>query len=468
MAQYDFEGLIIGSGPAGERAAVAAALLGKRVAVVERHSQIGGACLNTGTLPSKTLRESALFFSGLEQRGLYGVTPVIPGELTVPRFMFRTQRVVENELRLIERGLARYQVAVIEGAASLADAHTVCIQETGGATRRLTAEFILIATGTSPFRPRLIPFDDDQVYDSDTILRLDRIPETLTVLGAGVIGCEYACIFAAMGVRVTVLDGKDEILPFVDNEITALLLERMAQLGIDVCLREELATVEVIDDQRVRTTTKSGRVVEAEKFLFSAGRSGNVRGLGLETVGITPNERGVIPVNENYQTTVPNIYAAGDVIGFPALASTSMEQGRLAMRHAFDPNCRDRMAPLLPFGIYTIPEVSFVGATEEELREKKIDYVAGRASFAGTARGQIIGDTQGLLKLLFARDDHRLIGVHCIGEDATELIHVGLIAMQCGASLDLFTETVFNYPTLAEAYKHAAYDALGHGPEVAG
>jgi len=230
-----------------------------------------------------------------------------------------------------------------------------------------------------------------------------------------------------------------------------------------VLLREELATVEVISNRVVRATTKSGRVVEAEKFLFSAGRSGNVRGLGLENAGITPNERGLIPVNEMYQTAVPNIYAAGDVIGFPALASTSMEQGRLAMLHAFDPTCRECLAPLLPYGIYTIPEVSFVGDTEEALREKGIDYVAGRASYAATARGQIIGDTQGLLKLLFARADHKLLGVHCIGEDATELVHIGLMAMQLGGGLDCFINTVFNFPTLSEVYKHAAYDALGYG-----
>jgi NAD(P) transhydrogenase len=463
MARYDFDVVVIGSGPAGEKGAVAAALLGKGVAVVECQARVGGACLNTGTLPSKTLRESALFFSGIEQRGLYDVTPRIHGKLTVPRFMYRTQCVVESELHLIQRGLARHKVELIEGRASLADAHTVQVETAGGGTRKLTTDYILIATGTSPHRPDHIPFDDDQVYDSDTILALDRIPATLTVLGAGVIGCEYACIFAALGVQVTLLDGKDEILPFVDNEITTRLMDRMAQLKIQVMLREELADVEVVSDQVVRTTLKSGKTVEGEKFLFSAGRSGNVSGLGLENAGITPNSRGLIPVNEAYQTTVPHIYAAGDVIGFPSLASTSMEQGRLAMRHAFDPACRDRLAPLLPYGIYTIPEVSFVGDTEEALREKGAEYVVGRASYAACARGQIIGDTQGLLKLLFARADHRLLGVHCIGEDATELVHVGLMAMHLGGGLECFTESVFNFPTLTEAYKHAAYDALGYG-----
>src|SRR5437899_1722347 len=393
MAHYDYDGVVIGSGPAGEKGAVAAALLGKRVAIVERQPRVGGACINTGTVPSKTLRESALFFSGIEQRGLYDVMPRIPGKLTVPRFMYRTRRVVESELQLIQRGLARHKVELVEGSASLVDPHTVRVEAADGAVRKLTAGYLLIATGTSPHRPAQIPFDDDQVYDSDTILGLDRIPATMTVLGAGVIGCEYACIFAALGVQVTLLDSKDEILPFVDNEITARLMDRMAQLKIEVLLREELATVEVISDRVARATTKSGRVVEAEKFLFSAGRSGNVRGLGLENAGITPNERGLIPVNELYQTAVPNIYAAGDVIGFPALASTSMEQGRLAMLHAFDPACRDRLAPLLPYGIYTIPEVSFVGDTEEALREKGTDYFSGRAFYADTARGQIIGDT---------------------------------------------------------------------------
>ncbi len=463
MAQSDYDVVVIGSGPAGEKGAVAAALLGKRVAVVECQPRVGGACLNTGTLPSKTLRESALFFSGIEQRGLYDVMPRLPGKLTVPRFMYRTQRVVESELHLIRRGLARHRVELVEGRASLVDPHTVRVEGAGGANRGLTADYILIATGTSPHRPDHIPFDDNQVYDSDTILALDRIPATMTVLGAGVIGCEYACIFAALGVQVILLDGKDEILPFVDNEMTTRLMDRMAQLHIQVLLREELAAVEVVSDQIVRSTLKSGRVVESEKFLFSAGRSGNVRDLGLENAGITPNSRGLISVNEAYQTAVPNIYAAGDVIGFPALASTSMEQGRLAMRHAFDPACREALAPLLPFGIYTIPEVSFVGDTEEALREKGVDYIVGRASYAATARGQIIGDTQGLLKLLFSRADHKLLGVHCIGEDATELVHVGLMVMHLGGRLDCFTESVFNFPTLTEAYKHAAYDALGYG-----
>jgi NAD(P) transhydrogenase len=463
MAQHDYDAVVIGSGPAGERGAITAALLGKQVAVVERQSRVGGACINTGTVPSKTLRESALFFSGIEQRGLYDVMPRIPGKLTVPRFMYRTQRVIESELQLIQRGFARHHVELITGSASLVDPHTVQVQAADGAIRKVTAEYLLIATGTSPHRPARVPFDDNQVYDSDTILGMDRIPATMTVLGAGVIGCEYACIFAALGVRVTVLDGKDKILPFVDNELTARLMDRMAQLKIEVLLREELATVEVVSEQVVRTTLKSGRGVDAEKFLFSAGRGGNTGGLGLENAGITPNERGLIPVNEMYQTVVPDIYAAGDVIGFPALASTSMEQGRLALMHAFDPACRECLTPLLPYGIYTIPELSFVGDTEEALREKGIDYIAGRASYAGTARGQIIGDPQGLLKLLFARADHKLLGVHCIGEDATELVHVGLMAMQFGGGLDCFLNTVFNYPTLSEVYKHAAYDALGHG-----
>jgi NAD(P) transhydrogenase len=463
MAQYDYDAVVIGSGPAGERGAVTAALLGKRVAVVERQSQVGGACINTGTVPSKTLRESALFFSGIEQRGLYGVMPRVPGKLTVPRFMYRTRRVIESELQLIRRGLGRHHVELITGSASLFDPHTVRVTAADGALRELTAAYLLIATGSSPHRPAHVPFDDNQVYDSDTILSLDRMPATMTVLGAGVIGCEYACIFAALGVQVTLLEGKAEILPFVDNEITARLMDRMAQLKIEVLLREELATVEVVSDQVVRTTLKSGRIVEAEKFLFSAGRSGNVRGLGLESAGITPNERGLIPVNEMYQTDLPNIYAAGDVIGFPALASTSMEQGRLALMHAFDPACRERLSPLLPYGIYTIPEVSFAGETEETLRDKRIDYLAGRASYGGTARGQIIGDPQGLLKLLFARADQKLLGVHCVGEDATELIHVGMMVMQFGGGLDCLFNTVFNFPTLAELYKHAAYDALGYG-----
>lgn len=379
--------------------------------------------------------------------------------------MYRKERVVEKELELTSANIERHGVDVIYGTGSFIDSHTIHVEMESGACLDLTAEVVLIATGSCPFRPSNIPFDDDTVYDSDTILQIDNIPKSMTVLGAGVIGCEYACIFAALGVDVVLVDARDRILPFVDGEITERLVQRMRKLGVQLMLEEESSSVERFsspdDGDCVRTRLKSGQVVETENLLFASGRSGNTAALGLEKVGVTANKRGQVSVNESFQTSIPHIYAAGDVIGFPALASTSMEQGRLAMCHAFGLDYKKRMASLLPYGIYTIPEISMVGETEETLREKGVDYEVGRASYENNSRGQIVGDTQGLFKLLFAPDTLKLLGVHIIGENATEIIHAGMLAMYYGGTIDCFIQCVFNYPTLSEGYKYAAYDGLG-------
>lgn len=461
MAEFDLA--VIGSGPAGEKAAAQAGYFGKRVALVERAPRLGGACVHTGTLPSKTLRESALFLSGLRQRGLFGVNYTVEGGITVSRLMYRKERVVERQANLIDRNIERHHIEHLQGDATLADGHTVQVQRPDGTTRRLTADFILIATGSSPSRPATIPFDDHAVCDSDTILELEAIPRSLTVLGAGVIGCEYACTFAALGVEVFLLDARRRLLPFLDGEIASLLTQRMNRLGIQILLGESTKAF-VVKPGSVRTHLESGRVLETENLLFASGRHGNTAGLELERLGISTNAAGHIPVNEHYQTVVPSVYAAGDVVGFPGLASTSMEQGRLAVCHAFHLGYKTRLAPILPFGLYTIPEVSMAGKTEEWLRENNVRYAVGRASYGNNPRGQIIGDTEGLVKLIFDPDNGKILGVHLIGENATELVSIGMLGMHFDGTIDCFIQSVFNYPSLAEAYKYAAYDGLSRLP----
>jgi NAD(P) transhydrogenase len=459
-ANEQFDLLVIGCGPAGEKAGAQAAYFGKRVAVIERAKHTGGSCINTGTVPSKTLRESALYFSGLKQRGLYGIDYSLKENLTVNDFMHHEREVVEMERQRILKNLALHQIELISGQATFEDAHTIVVSGTNG-TRRLSGEIILIASGSKPHRPPEIAFDDVHTFDSDTFLQMDRIPKSLAVIGAGVIGCEYASVFMALGVAVTLVDGRDVLLPFLDAEISARLRERFAALGMRFLFNERPVKVEN-SSSGARLTMKSGRVLETEAALFAAGRRAAVDGLELQKAGLSVNDKGYIPVDEHYRTSVPNIYAAGDVIGFPALASTSMEQGRVAVCHAFALKYKQRVASLLPMGIYTIPEISAAGETEASCKEKKIDYVVGRAHYANNARGHIAGDTTGLLKLIFARADKKLLGVSIIGENATELVHIGMMVLDRGLTIDEFIEQVFNYPTLSETYKYAAYDGLGN------
>ena len=456
----DFDLIVIGCGPAGEKGGAQAAYFGKRVALIERAQFMGGSCINTGTVPSKTLRESALYFSGLKQRGLYGIDYSLKENLTIHDFMHHEREVVEMERMRILKNLELHKIELVRGQAFFEDPHTITVSRADG-DRRLTGKVILIATGSKPHRPTEIAFDDVHTFDSDTFLRMDRIPRSLAVIGGGVIGCEYASIFMALGVEVTLVDGRDRLLPFLDSEISSRLLRHLAALGMQFWFNERPVKTEN-SASGVRLTMKSGKTLETEAALFAAGRRAAVDGLGLEKAGLALSDRGYIAVNENYRTAVPHIYAAGDVIGFPALASTSMEQGRVAVCHAFGLKYKQRVASLLPMGIYTIPEISAAGETEESCKEKKIDYVVGRALYENNARGHIIGDTAGMLKLIFARTDKKLLGVSMIGENATELIHIGLMVLDKGLTIDEFIEQVFNYPTLSETYKYAAYDGLGN------
>jgi len=458
----DFDLVVIGSGPAGEWGAVQAALAGKRVAVVEREPVLGGTAANTGTLPSKTLRETALHLSGFRDRGLYSVETTLRHAATVSDFLFRERRVKDIERERIARNLQRHKVEIIQGTGSLVDAHTIVVRRGEAPERQVTASTVLVATGSSPYRPPLYPFEDTRIHDSDEVLELERLPRSLVVVGGGVIGCEYACMFAAMDIPVTLVESRAELLPFLDDEFSALLGQRMEALGIQLRFGQ---TVEQVDvprdaDTPIRLRLSSGAALETDQVLVASGRTANTAGLGLEALGVTVGPRGQVEVGPTFQTAVPHIYAVGDVIGFPALASTSMDQARIAVEHAFGLGGGRTLAPVLPYGIYTIPEVSMAGETEEALRKLSVPYVAGRAPFATNPRGQILGDTHGLLKLLFHRESLKLLGVHVLGPQASELVHVGLTALLTGASARLFVETCFNYPTLSEAYKAATFDAL--------
>ena len=453
---YDL--IVIGSGPAGEKGAAQAAWFGKRVALIEREPVLGGACVNTGTVPSKTLRESALHLSGFRQREFSDAVHVeLHRNISIRDFMHRKDLVVEREWKRIDENLRHHKVERFQGTARFLSAHEVLVGE-----EILRGEIILIATGSSPHRPSNVPFDGDLVLDSDNILGIEEIPKTMAVVGAGVIGCEYASIFAALGVEVHLIDGRTSLLPHIDRECVRVLLSEM-QMRLDVILHLgcDVDTIEKRNG-RVALTLKDGSSLECDKVLYAAGRSSNTAELDLEAAGVKGGNRGLVIVNERYQTNVPNIYAAGDVIGFPALASTSMEQARVAMVHAFDLKYKTEVASILPYGIYTIPELATVGMTEDQCRTAGIQSEVGRAFYRNNARGQIIGDTKGLIKLVFDSESLRLAGVHIVGENATELLHIGMIVMQFEGTINAFIDCVFNFPTLSEAYKYAAYDGLGN------
>ena len=457
---YDL--IVIGSGPAGEKGAAQAAYFGKSVALIEREPVLGGACVNTGTIPSKTLRESALHLSGFRQRGFRdAVDLTFKHEVTIGDFLYRKDVVVEREWRRIDENLRRHRVDRYAGTARFRSANVIEVTNALG-TEVLEGNIILIATGSSPFRPSHIPFDDEHVVDSDTILAMNRIPTSLAVVGAGVIGCEYASIFAALGIEVHLIDGRTSLLPHIDREIVKVLLgELQNRLGVILHLGVDVDSIEKTGDC-MHLTLKNGTSFDTGKVLFAAGRNSNTSELDLPAAGVTTGTRGLVVVNENYQTNVPNIYAAGDVIGFPALASTSMEQARVAMVHAFDLKYKTRVAPILPYAIYTIPELSTVGLTEEQCRAKGITPEVGRAFYRNNARGNIIGDTKGMVKLVFDAETLHLHGVHIVGENASELLHTGMMVMQFGGTINAFIDSVFNFPTLSETYKYAAYDGLGN------
>ncbi len=463
MPQYDYDLFVIGSGPAGQRAAIQAAKLGKRVAIAERKTVVGGVCINTGTIPSKTLREAALYLSGYRERGLYGASYTVKQDITMGDLLTRTDYVISHEIDVTRHQLLRNRIQVFAAEATFVDAHTIRLCDTvGHGQRDITAAFVVIATGTMATKDPHIPFDGQRIFISDDILRLDRLPRSLAVIGAGVIGCEYASIYAALGVRVTLIDKRPRLLSFVDAEITETLAYHLRQNRVTLRLNEEVSAIEPIEDahgSRVKIHLASGKQIITEQALYSIGRTGATQALNLPAAGLEADGRGRLKVNASYQTDVPHIYAVGDLIGFPSLASTSMEQGRLAACHAFGVPATS-VPELFPYGIYTIPEISMVGSTEEELTEQGIAYEVGKAQYREIARGQIIGDNTGLLKLIFHLDTRALLGVHIIGEGASELVHIGQAVLAFSGEIDYFVNTVFNYPTLAECYKTAAFDGI--------
>jgi NAD(P) transhydrogenase len=454
MEKFDL--FVLGTGPAGQRAAIQAAKLGKKVGICEKRETVGGVCINTGTIPSKTFREAVLYLSGIQQRGLYGASYAVKDDITIADLLFRCSQVIEREIQIIRAQMKRNGVTLVSGSAAFTGPHRLTV--TGlRATTEVEAEKIVIATGTEPAPPP-VPVDGESVIDSDGILTLKSLPRTLTVVGAGVIGVEYASMFAALGVEVTLIDKRPRLLDFLDSEIAEALSFVMRMLKCTFRLGEEVADVVIEKPGRAVATLKSGKKIVSELLLYSVGRTGATAGLNLAAAGLSADDRGRLKVNENYQTELPHVYAAGDVIGFPSLASTSLEQGRLAACHAFGEACVS-MPHLFPFGIYSIPEISMVGKNEEELTRDSVPYEVGVAQYREIARGAIMGDNVGLLKLLCHRETRKLLGVHILGTSATELVHVGQAVMASGGTIDTLVETVFNYPTFAECYKVAALDA---------
>jgi NAD(P) transhydrogenase len=460
---FDYDLLVIGSGPAGQRAAIQGAKLNKKVAIAERKAVIGGCSVNLGTIPSKTLREAALELCGYRSRGFYGASYTVKQHITMQDLLVRTNLVIQHELDVMRSQLMRNDVELIPATALFTGPDTVRLDYVDTRLSRLvTAKKIVIATGTETTRDPHVAFDGRQIFTSDDIPSLDRLPRTLAVVGAGVIGCEYASVFAALGVRVTLIDKRDRLLPFVDHEIVDALCHQLRENRTTLRLNESVNRLEIIEDEhgaRVRLHLDSGKTIITEKALYSVGRTGATTKLNLAAAGLTSDIRGRLAVNACFQTEVPDIYAVGDVIGFPALASTSMEQGRLAVCHAF--GLKANSAPeRFPYGIYSVPEISMVGKNEEELTEAAVPYEIGKARYKEIARGQILGDITGLLKLIFHSETRDILGVHIIGEGASELIHIGQAVLYFGGKIDYFIDTVFNYPTLAECYKVAAVDGI--------
>ena len=454
---HDYDLLVIGSGPGGQKAAIAAAKLGKRVAVAERRDMMGGVCVNTGTIPSKTLREAVLYLTGFAQRDMYGASYRVKSEITVADLLTRTRHVVGREVEVIRNQLLRNHVELLGGTARFEDPHTVNVRGAGrGDHNTVSADKIVIATGSRPARPAEVAFDDDRVLDSDAVLQMQRVPHSIVVVGAGVIGIEYASMFAALGTRVTVVEKRPQMLDFCDPEVVESLKFHLRDQGVTFRFGEEVARVETTPKGTV-TSLASGKRIAADMVMYSAGRQGVTDELQLEKAGLAADGRGRIAVDGHYRTEVQHIYAVGDVIGFPALAATSMDQGRLAAYHAFDEPARE-LRELQPIGIYTVPEISFCGRTEGELTESSVPYEVGMSRYRELARGAIEGDSYGMLKLLVSTADRTLLGVHVFGTGAADLVHIGQAIMGCGGTVDYLVDTVINYPTLSEAYKVAALD----------
>ncbi|MFZ0167763.1 MAG: Si-specific NAD(P)(+) transhydrogenase [Trebonia sp.] len=461
---HDYELLVIGSGPGGQRAAIAAAKLDRRVAVVERPEMLGGVCLNTGTIPSKTLREAILYLTGVDQREIYGQSYRLKDEVTIADLTARTTRVVTKESDVVRSQLTRNRVAIIPGTARFTAPNEVEVDDGGGRTRKVSADNIVIASGTKPARPASVAFDEKTIIDSDGIIHLEQVPRSMVVAGAGVIGIEYASMFAALGTKVTVVERRMRMLEFCDEEVVEALKYHLRDLAVTFRFGETVASVEA-HPQGAIALLSSGKKIPADTVLYSAGRQGMTEHLNLEAAGLAADPRGRITVDEFFRTSVPHIYAVGDVIGFPALAATSMEQGRLAAHHACGEQTATNTVPQ-PIGIYSIPEISFVGRTEDQLTEACVPFEVGVSRYRELARGQIVGDSYGVLKLLVSPEDGKLLGVHVFGTGATEIIHIGQAVMGCGGTVDYLVDAVFNYPTLSESYKVAALDATNKMRQV--
>jgi NAD(P) transhydrogenase len=458
---YDL--IVIGSGPAGQRAAIYASKLGKKVALVEMREVVGGACINTGTIPSKTMREAVLHLSGYNYKSIYGMNYRVKERITMADLAFRVQHVIKTEIDVTEAQLHRNNVEMLVGVASFVstnpDETVVQVTNSRGAST-YSAKSVLIATGTKPASSDKVAINGKTIVNSDQVLDLVNLPKTLIVVGGGVIGVEYTCMFSALGVRVTLIERRPRLLEFADTEIIEALSYHLRDSRVTMRMNEEVESVEEMPDGTVVANLESKKKLQGDALLYAVGRQGNVDELNLANVGVEADKRGRIPVDKDFRTKVPTIFAVGDVIGFPSLASVSMEQGRIAAARAFGDDTILSNPSFYPYGIYTIPEISFIGKTEEQLTEEDVPYEVGVAYYREIARGQIRGDTTGRLKLIFHRMTHTILGVHIIGEGASELLHIGQAVMALGGKLDYFIDTVFNYPTLAECYKVAAFNGL--------
>lgn len=454
----EFDLIVIGSGPAGQRAAIQGAKSGKRVALIEKREVIGGASINTGTIPSKTMREAVLHLSGYQYQNIYGINYRVKEKITMADLLFRVQHVIKTEIDVTKAQLSRNAIEMMFGTASFIDPNCIRVTSARG-TQELKAKAIVIATGTKPAESECVPLNGRNIINSDHILSMTDIPRTLIVVGGGVIGVEYTCMFAALGVRVILVEKRPRLLEFADAEMVEALSYQLRDNRVTMRLNEAVVSVEATPDGKVVANLESNKKISGDALLYAVGRQGNVEDLNLEAAGLTSDPRGRIAVDGEYRTKQPHIFAVGDVIGFPSLASVSMEQGRLAAGYAFGATVKSNPANY-PYGIYTIPEISFIGKTEEQLTDEDVPYEVGLAYYREIARGQIRGDTTGRLKLIFHRETREILGVHIIGEGASELLHIGQAVFILKGTVDYFVHTVFNYPTLAECYKAAAFNGL--------
>ena len=459
MSTGAYDLIVIGSGPAGQRASIYASKLGKKVAVVEMREVVGGACINTGTIPSKTMREAVLHLSGYNYKSIYGMNYRVKERITMADLAFRVQHVIKTEIDVTDAQLSRNNIEMLTGIASFDDPTHIRITNSRGANVYET-KYVMIATGTKPASSPKVPLNGNSIINSDMIMELGNLPKALIVVGGGVIGVEYTCMFAALGVRVTLIERRPRLLEFADQEIVEALSYHLRDARVTMRMNEGVESVEELPDGTVVANLESKKKVSGDALLYAVGRQGNVDELNLMNAGIESAPRGRIPVDKDFRTKTPNIFAVGDVIGFPSLASVSMEQGRIAAARAFGDETILSNPSFYPYGIYTIPEISFIGKTEEQLTEEDVPYEVGVAYYREIARGQIRGDTTGRLKLIFHRETHSILGVHIIGEGASELLHIGQAVMALGGKMDYFVDTVFNYPTLAECYKAAAFNGL--------